>query len=122
MVLLAIVFYGFFRSIAKKARPGEDQAPEPLLIDSLSVGPSLFPPGVKVSANLLGGSAFARVSLFGTVRVEVDDLDLSDADGPLRLGAPDGLRAVGRLDRVVERRRECAVARGIGRIDAEGSH
>jgi type II secretion system protein N len=63
--------------LSKKAKPTETTAPESLEIDSVSVGPSLFPPGVKISSSLLGGSAFARVSLFGGVRFELDDIDLS---------------------------------------------
>lgn len=63
--------------VSKKARDGDDQPPEALRIDSVSVGPSLFPPGLKVKASLLGGSAFVRVAITGSVLVELDDLDLS---------------------------------------------
>jgi type II secretion system protein N len=63
--------------LSKKARPNEANPPEPLNIDSVSVGPSLFPPGIKVTSKLLGGAAFVRVSALGAVKVELDDLDLS---------------------------------------------
>ena len=35
--------------------------PEALKIDSLSLGPSFFPPGLAVTVNLLGGSVSTRV-------------------------------------------------------------
>lgn len=63
--------------LSKKARPTDTVAPEALEIDSVSMGPSLFPPGVKLSSSLLGGSAFVRVSLFGGVVFELDEVDLS---------------------------------------------
>ena len=55
-------------------------APEPLMVDSISIGPSFFPPGVAVKVNLLGGDITGRLTgLSGTrrVRVDVEDLDLS---------------------------------------------
>lgn len=58
-------------SIASKtAAPGEP-APEALLIPALTIRPSLLPPGVAVSANLLGGKASAVVGGFGAVNVDV---------------------------------------------------
>ena len=45
----------------------------------MSIGPSLFPPGLAVKLNLLGGTAVARVSGVSTTRLKLDveDLDLS---------------------------------------------
>lgn len=63
--------------LSKKVKGAEAAAPEALQIDSVSVGPSLFPPGLKVNAKLLGGSAFVRVSVLGGVRAELDEVDLS---------------------------------------------
>lgn len=63
--------------ISKKSNV--EPPPEALKIDSLSVGPSLFPPGLAVKVNLLGGSIATRVSGFGTTRIKIDadDLDLT---------------------------------------------
>ena len=65
--------------LSKKAEPNAEKPPESLRIDSISVGPSLFPPGVSVSAKLLEGSVKARVSGVSTlgIAVSLDDLDLS---------------------------------------------
>lgn len=66
------------KKIADNA-PAEEKPPEPLIIDSLSVGPALFPPGVGVSAKMFGGSVSAKAGgITGiSVKVEGDDLDLS---------------------------------------------
>jgi type II secretion system protein N len=63
--------------VSKKA--DSDPPPEALRIDSVSVGPSLFPPGVAVTAKLMGGSVTARASGLSTTRLVVDvkGLDLS---------------------------------------------
>ena len=65
--------------LSKKAAAGEEKPPEPLRIDSVSVGPTLFPPGLSVSAKLMGGAASVRVSGISnvSVRAELDGLDLS---------------------------------------------
>jgi type II secretion system protein N len=53
--------------------------PEALKLDSVSVGPSLFPPGLAVKVKGLGGTISATVSGLSTtrVRIDVDELDLS---------------------------------------------
>jgi type II secretion system protein N len=65
--------------LSKKVPETEEKPAEPLRIDSVSIGPSLFPPGLHVSAKLLGGSASVRVSGINSVsvRAELDGLDLS---------------------------------------------
>lgn len=65
--------------LSKKAAPDAETPPEALRIDSLSVGPTLFPPGVSVTAKLLEGSVKAKVSGVSTlgIAVSIDDLDLS---------------------------------------------
>lgn len=76
---------GFFRvrasdiKISKKPPPDTEGLPPPLHIDSVSVGPTLFPPGVFVKANLMEGSVKARVGgLTGlSVHISADDVDLS---------------------------------------------
>lgn len=59
--------------------PPDEKPPEPLVIDSVSVGPTLFPPGVGVSAKVFGGTASVKVGgLTGiSLKAEGDDLDLS---------------------------------------------
>jgi len=63
--------------VSKKATG--DAPVESLKIESLSIGPSFFPPGVAAKVNVLGGTVAARASGFSTahVKVDVDDLDLS---------------------------------------------
>ncbi len=64
--------------LAKKLGPGEEKPPEALKIDSVSVGPTLFPPGLGVNAKLLGGSLGLGVSATGgSVHLDLSDLDLS---------------------------------------------
>lgn len=82
--------------LAKKAANPDAPAPEPLVLDSLSVGPSLFPPGLKATGSAFGGSVFARVSGISTtsVKVELDDLDLSKGN----LKAFSGIDFAGTVD------------------------
>jgi type II secretion system protein N len=56
-----------------------DAPVEPLRIDSLSVGPALFPPGVAVSSSALGGSVSAKLGILGPMRVKLSagGLDMS---------------------------------------------
>jgi type II secretion system protein N len=56
-----------------------DPPPEALKLDSISVGPSFFPPGLKVKAKAFDGTITTVVSGFGSVRLKVDaeDVDLS---------------------------------------------
>lgn len=74
----------------------EDPPPEALTIDSLSVGPSLSPLGLKVAINALGGSVLARVGPAGTPRVtlDVEHLDLTKGN----LGGFSGVDFTGTLD------------------------
>ncbi|MGV3623115.1 MAG: type II secretion system protein GspN [Archangium sp.] len=69
-------------NISKKS--DADPPPEALKIDSLSIGPSLFPPGVKVKANVFDGTVVARVSGFGSTRVVIDADGLDLAKGNLK--------------------------------------
>lgn len=58
----------------------EGDAPaEPLKLDRVTVGPTLFPPGVGVAVKALGGATTVRVSGFTAVRAKIDaeDLDLT---------------------------------------------
>ena len=52
----------------------------PVMVDSISMGPAFFPPGLAVKMKLLGGDVSGRVTgLSGTrrVRVDVEDIDLA---------------------------------------------
>lgn len=68
--------------VSKKSNA--DPPPEALKIDSLTIGPSLFPPGAAVKFKLLGGTVLARVSGLSTTRVRVDVEDIDLAKGNLK--------------------------------------
>ncbi len=73
----------------KKIADNADKPPEPLKLDSVSVGPTLFPPGVGVNVSALGGSLSVRVSATGgSVHV------VADEPRPLE-GQPEGLQRGG---------------------------
>jgi type II secretion system protein N len=82
-VRIASVGPGFFSlklkgiEIAKKAET--TPPPESLMIDSASIGPSLFPPGLKVHLDAFGGDVVVRASGISNVRIkgELDDVDVS---------------------------------------------
>jgi type II secretion system protein N len=63
--------------VSKKA--DTDPPPEALRVDAVSVGPTLFPPGLGLKLKLLGGTVTARLSGVSTTRVVIDaeGLDLS---------------------------------------------
>jgi type II secretion system protein N len=67
----------------------------PLLVDQLSIRPTLFPPGLSVRAGLLGGTATASFPSSGQwLRLKVTGLDLARAN----LKALLGVDAEGKLD------------------------
>ena len=61
-----------------------DPPPEAMKIDSLIIGPSLFPPGAAIKFNLLGGSVVAKISGLSTTRVKIDVEDIDLAKGNLK--------------------------------------
>jgi type II secretion system protein N len=66
--------------ISKKPTGAPDEVPpEALSLDSVSVGPALFPPGVAVSAKAFGGSISAKAGGLSNISVKIsaDDIDLS---------------------------------------------
>jgi type II secretion system protein N len=70
--------------LAKVQNPAEVNEntpdPVPMVIDSVSVSPTLFPPGLAVKLSLLGGDITARVTGLSStrrLRVDIEDLDLS---------------------------------------------
>ncbi len=56
-----------------------DQVAERLKIDSLSIAPMLFPPGVSVKVSAMGGDVSVAVSGMSSLRVKanIDEIDLS---------------------------------------------
>lgn len=62
--------------------PAEGSGPDTLLIDSLSVRPSLFPLGAAFSADAFGGDISGAVGGISelTVRLHLDDVDLSQGN------------------------------------------
>lgn len=94
---------GFFAVSASKielAKKTDADAPETFVIDSVSVGPTLFPPGVAVKANVLGGSASASLSGFSMNRVKVTASDLDLSKGNLK--AYSGIDMSGTIDAKVD--------------------
>jgi type II secretion system protein N len=83
--------------IAKKS---SGEAAEGLHIDSMSVGPTFFPPGVSVQMKLMGGTVTTRVSGLSTkrVRVDVSELDLSKGN----VKAVSGIDFSGKIDAHVD--------------------
>ncbi len=80
-----------------RAISGEVLGPTPMMIDSISVGPALFPPGLSLNMKLLGGSISGRVTgLTGTRRVRVDLEDLDLAKGNLK--ASSGIDMSGEIE------------------------
>ncbi len=72
-------------------------APVPMMVDSISIGPALFPPGLSVNMKLLGGSIAGRVTgLTGTRRVRVDIEDIDLAKGNLK--ASSGIDMSGEIE------------------------
>ena len=55
--------------ITKKLAPGQEAAPEPLVVDSISVRPTLLPPGVKVSGDAFDGSFGFSVNGFALLEM-----------------------------------------------------
>lgn len=68
--------------VAKRA--DTEPPPEALKLDSISVGPSFWPPGAKVTVRGLGGTLTAALGGLGAVRVKVDAEDLDLAKGNLK--------------------------------------
>lgn len=57
--------------VSKKIADGEDGSPEALTLDTLSLGPSIFPIGLSASADLLGGDLDASVGVLGDLKVNL---------------------------------------------------
>lgn len=104
--------------VSKKA-VGEE-VPESLMVESVSVGPSLFPLGMSVKGKLLGGSVVAHVIGMGgsRLKVDVDGLDLSSGN----LKTFSGVDSAGTLDAHVDVSglQDLSQATGSVRIEGKG--
>lgn len=88
---------GFFGLTATKVRVSRasDTDAVPLLVDQMTVRPTLFPPGLAVRAGLLGGTATASFPSSGqSLRLKLSGLNLAQAN----LKAFAGIDAEGRVD------------------------
>lgn len=67
---------------------GAAELGEPVVLDSVAVRPALFPPGVAVHANAMGGTVDVSVGLVGDtkVRLEADGLQASGGNLPAFTG------------------------------------
>jgi type II secretion system protein N len=77
---------GFFSVRAKDVdvskKADTEPAPAPLRVDSVSVGPTVFPPGLAVKTRVFGGTITLRASGLSNIRIRVDaeELDLTKSD------------------------------------------
>ncbi|MFY1831140.1 type II secretion system protein GspN [Myxococcus fulvus] len=74
--------------ISGEGLPGPAELGEAVIIDSLAVRPTLFPPGVAMRANALGGTVTASVGILGDSKVlaDLDGLKASGGNLPAFLG------------------------------------
>ncbi|WP_338867459.1 type II secretion system protein GspN [Myxococcus stipitatus] len=74
--------------VSGEGLPGAAELGEAVLIDSVAVRPTLFPPGLAVRASALGGTATVDVGWMGDtkVRAEMDKLRVSSGNLPAFLG------------------------------------
>lgn len=72
------------KNVQVSKKTNADPPPEALRLDSVTVGPSLFPPGLAVKVNVLGGTISTRVSGLSTTRVRVDVEDVDLAKGNMK--------------------------------------
>lgn len=85
-VRMASMGPGFFAIRAKgielSKKSDADPPPSPLKVESVSAGPTLFPPGAGVTAKLFGGTVAVKISGLSNihVRIDADDLNLASPD------------------------------------------
>lgn len=88
---------GFFGMTANRVRVSRASDTEaiPLLVDQLTVRPTLFPPGLAIHAGLLGGTVSGSFPNSGQfLRLKLNGIELSQAN----LKALSGVDAEGKLD------------------------
>jgi type II secretion system protein N len=86
--------------LMRKAPPGEEANPmEGLLLDSVALRPSLFPPGVALSADAMGGSVRGSVGRLGSssLRLTLEGLDTKKGNFQNFTGIDMNARLDGRL-------------------------
>ena len=66
--------------ISKKLEPGEDSAPEPIVVRSVAIRPSLFPFGVAFRGTIFGGKMSGAIGWSSDValRLNLDDLNTGE--------------------------------------------
>jgi type II secretion system protein N len=77
-------FFGLSAStvqISKKIELGENSAPEPIVVRSVAIRPSLSPLGVSFAGRVFGGKVSGRMGWLSdvAVRLNLEDLNASDA-------------------------------------------
>lgn len=72
------------KNVQVSKKTNVDPPPEALRLDSVSIGPSLFPPGLGVKVNVLGGTIATRISGMSTTRVRIDVEDIDLAKGNMK--------------------------------------
>ena len=100
---------------------GAAELGEPVVLDSVAVRPALFPPGVAVHANAMGGTVDVSVGLLGDtkVRLEADGLQASGGNLP----AFTGMDMEGELNadlKLTLPKGELALADGTLALDTQG--
>ena len=86
--------FGFNASQVRISRASDNDA-VPVVVDQLSVRPTVFPPGLAVRAVLLGGTAAGSFPSSGqSIRLTLNGIDLARAN----LKALSGVDAEGKLD------------------------
>jgi type II secretion system protein N len=91
---LSTGFFGFTANRLRVSRASDADA-VPLLVEQLSVRPTVFPPGLAVRAGLLGGTVSGAFPNSGqSLRLKLSGIDLSKAN----LKALSGIDAEGKVD------------------------
>jgi type II secretion system protein N len=88
---------GLFSLTARKLRVSrvEDIDPVPVVVDRVTLWPMLFPPGLRVQADLFGGTASASLASSGQwLRVRLRGIDLARSN----LKTVTGIDAEGKVD------------------------
>lgn len=66
--------------ISKKVEPGEDSAPEGIVVRSVAIRPSLFPLGIAFRGSVLGGKMSGAIGMSSAValRLNLEDLNTGE--------------------------------------------
>lgn len=108
-------------SIVSEQQPGEQEAPAPLMIDSVSARPSLFPLGVAFNAEIFGGTVKGSYSPLRKSQILLTAREVELARGNLKPAL--GLDLTGRLGADINLAFDPAdFTKAVGRVelDAQG--